>query len=693
MRKNTSVIHVKILAFLTKLKLMPHLVLMVAMLNSAMPATPIGTYAASCPDVKVIFARGSGGERYTSKEYNALVEALGAKLRTTELTYEFDDLDYPAVSIDATDGHLGTLLGAYFGGGKSYEFGDSVKKGVQELASMVNSGVCKNTKYVLAGYSQGAVVVDYGLDAINPDKIIYAATFGDPKIYLPEGAGMVPIACKGENLSEYRMYVPDCRAHKGILGPKIPYRLDSYQGKVGTWCNKMDILCSSHYSTQDHMAYVEAGLYEDASRFIFSKIAAEFNFTNEYTSPHDTAILIDSTRSMRGLISKYKAEALKLAKKTLETGGRVALYDYRDLKDPYEPVEGCNFETCTLESSKMALDAIVVEGGGDDPESLLSASFHVMKSLNWNFGSTKSLVILTDDTYHSPDRDGVTFYDVKTLSKLIDPVNFYIITTPGNVTEYEALAEATDGAVVSTVDDLSVLTDTIIARFDSLPHVEEDESDELVSGPHLEITNVGYPVANSVEVEFTTDGVKTMVILNDMILGVTDEKSIMISDLKAGIQNTLTLVPLSEDMRGEPAMIQLEVQPGKEVPSEEMPDEGTSEDEAVSEGDLNEETFDEEVVIEETINEISDGGIIGEEAVIEGSDTNEEIPKQSQDESEDVSKGSVGQSGTESSSKIDSNTVGSGTEDYGYGMEEPSTVELVSTGMFIVPKAPNTGRR
>ena len=94
-------------------------------------------------------------------------------------------------------------------------------------------------------------------------------------------------------------------------------------------------------------------------------------------SPHDTAIVIDSTGSMRGLINKYKSEALRLTKETLDSGGRVALYDYRDLNDNYAPKEHCNFLTCDLETVENALDNLEVGGGGGDtPESLLSTSCH-----------------------------------------------------------------------------------------------------------------------------------------------------------------------------------------------------------------------------------------------------------------------------------------------------------------------------
>lgn len=556
LRQKHSVIHIKKHAGKFKIMVRGFLVVVatVAFMGRVWQM-PDDSYASGCPDVKVIFARGSGGKRYETKDYIAFREVMEEKLQTSGLDYVIDDLDYPAVSINIDEGHLETLLGAYVGGGESYEFGDSVREGAKNLARLVNSDSCKNTKYVLAGYSQGVLVVMNALDMMDANKIIYAATFGDPKIYLPEGAGPVPKACGGIGLSDYRVYVPDCRAYKGTLGARDPYRAEVYKGKVGTWCNRYDILCSSQYSIKSHTSYIEDGLYEDASRFIYAKIAAEFGVKGKYTSPHDTAILIDSTGSMNALIDDYKEEAMRLAEQTLEAGGRVALYDYRDVEDEYVPVERCNFETCNMETFKIGLEAIEVDGGGDEPESLLSASVHVMNSLNWKFGSTKSLVVLTDAGYHSPDKDGTTFYDVKKLSKEIDPVNFYIITEPENVEEYRELAEATDGEVVSSVDDLSLLTDAIMERYDSLPRVEESE-EGAIEILELVVENV-VSDSDGVKVEFRSSGIKTMVFLNDAFMGVTELDSVTFTGLRDDTENVATLVPLSEDRRGESVTVKL----------------------------------------------------------------------------------------------------------------------------------------
>ena len=530
-----------------------YLALAVGLIMASMPSGI--AQAESCPDVRVVFARGSGGERWVDKNYLEYKKTIEIKLVTTDLDYEFIDLDYPAIGIGVDD--IGVAARAFFGAGEAYEFGESVKDGVKKLDKLINNSGCSKTKYVLGGYSQGAMVVSKALGSLRADRVIYAATFGDPKLYLPEGQGVMPAACRGGKLSDYRMYVPDCAAYKGLLGAYIPYEPEDFTGKVGTWCNKRDIFCSSHLSMSDHLAYVSENLYEDASRVIFDKITQYFGIENHISSPHDTAIVIDSTGSMASMIDEYKAEALRLATETLNSGGRVALYDYRDLDDPYEPVKHCGFNDCTLEILQEELQNITADGGGDTPESLLSASFKVMTDLEWKQGSTKSLVVLTDADFLSPDRDGMSFDEVVQLSKRIDPVNFYIITTPEYAEMYKALAEATDGKVVTDFDELSLLIDYIMSRYDSLPRVEED--DALEAKPSLTIDEVKQIGDGAMKVKFTTNGHKVLVALNERVLGIIEEPEVVIHGLTGVNENILTLIPLGDDVRGEAVSVELKL--------------------------------------------------------------------------------------------------------------------------------------
>ena len=520
-------------------------ILILILLVGLMPIRHVG--AEKCPELRLVFARGSGSSMDDDGNYDEFRRNIEEKLIGTGTNYEFINLDYPAVGIN----DIGVLLGTYFGAGESYKFGDSVKSGVKKLDNLVNNSGCTDTKYVLGGYSQGAMVISRALPNLNADRIIYAATFGDPKLYLPEGAGIIPVACRNENLSDYRMYVPDCQAYEGILGSYRPYEPDSFIGKLGTWCNKRDVMCSSHFNISDHVSYVSDGLYEDASRVIIDKIAKHFGFKNNYSSMHDTAFLIDTTGSMDTLIDKYKTEALRLAKLTIEKGGRVALFEYRDIDDRPLPLEHCSFETCTLEKFSSELNRLQTAGGGDRLESMLSGSLNTMRTLNWKQGATKSLVVLTDSGYHSPDKDGTTVMDVINASRSIDPVYIYVVGDLVTEKQYQQITQPTGGKFVSIDGEIEGLTDEILNRFESLPRVEIEE---VVDKPSLDIISAEKNAKNEIAIRAKTNGVRILVAVNDTILGYTSETDFTIGELSDGV-NQILLVPMNENVRGEGKII------------------------------------------------------------------------------------------------------------------------------------------
>ena len=508
--------------------------------------------AAHCPTLRIVFARGSGGERWKDANYLAFKKPLEEKLATSNLDYEFIDLDYPAIGIGVDK--LGVTLGALFGAGDSYEFGASVKSGVRKLDNMVNSTECPRTKYVLGGYSQGAMVVSKALGSLNADRVIYAATFGDPKIYLPEGKGLIPVACRGTNLSDYRMYVPDCRAYKGLLGSYIPYEPEAFWGKVGTWCNKRDAFCSSHLNISDHLAYTSDHLYEDASKVVFDKITQTFGVHNTFSSMHDTAILVDTSGKMRNLFSSYKSRIAELATRTFDSSGRVALYSYRGASGGVKKY--CDFASCTMEEVKVALERIHDDcTQNETPEALLSTSFQMMEELRWKEGATKSLVVLTESNFSSPDRTGMSLNEVVRLSKRIDPVNFYVVTNPELMESYAELASKTDGAVVEGADGLNSLNDSIMARLDSLPRVEEDSGTHEV--PVLQVESIENIDDTSVKIIVSTSGARTLVSLNGAIIGVTDKKELTMQGLDFDAENNLALTPLGKDVHGEAVEVNL----------------------------------------------------------------------------------------------------------------------------------------
>jgi len=217
-----------------------------------------------CSDIEFVFARGSGLEYDGSSDYLAFKDEMESTAKALHASYNITDLNYEAVGLKA-----GNILGIYVSAGESYSFGRSVADGVYRLREYYNSkrGKCRNTHWVFAGYSQGAMVVanilfEYG----DMSNVVYVGLFGDPKLYLPEGVGAMPDACKNENLSPYRVRVPNCFTDDGILRARKPYEAAGYEGKFGLWCNDDDFICGSSktfLNTIGHTNYDTTGAYAE----------------------------------------------------------------------------------------------------------------------------------------------------------------------------------------------------------------------------------------------------------------------------------------------------------------------------------------------------------------------------------------------------------------------------------------------
>lgn len=418
--------------------------------------------AASCNDVEFIFARGSG-EPLNGASYSEWKKEISAQLASSSLTYDFHELGddknlpygYRAVAISGDFRDFVTMVDAYFSAGEAFRFGASVKEGREELRLRVAnlSASCPKTKLVLGGYSQGAMIMTTTLSDIVADKIVYVTNFGDPKLYLPEGNRMdgvipkVPDACSGKKISEYRTYVPDCWAYEGILTAQRPYREEEYAGKVGTWCNKGDFICSSKFNIEDHSHYIADGLYADAAKKVYQKLAKAFPAkfpAREPSKMHNVLFMLDATGSMEDLFKTYRNQLKELAKQIFRAGGSVAAYGYKDSLVERSSWSFCDF-SCTEEQFMSSLGYYMSMGGGDPKESLLSALYLSMGELNWQWGATKSIVVVTDDGYHEKDFGGVDLPQVIQRSLEIDPVNIYVLAPEHLADTYAEMTTQTNG--------------------------------------------------------------------------------------------------------------------------------------------------------------------------------------------------------------------------------------------------------
>lgn len=154
-------------------------------------------HAAPCPDVELIFARGTSEPAGAGRVGQALADQLAGLLGGRSLGVY--GVNYPA----------------------TYDFlaaADGAADATNRIAAM--SKQCPATRYVLGGYSQGAAVVDM-LVGIPPlgqkvgdvgsapplpaglaDKVAAMAVFGNPstKFGIPVSAAMTPFAGKGIDL-------------------------------------------------------------------------------------------------------------------------------------------------------------------------------------------------------------------------------------------------------------------------------------------------------------------------------------------------------------------------------------------------------------------------------------------------------------------------------------------------------------
>ncbi len=76
-------------------------------------------------------------------------------------------------------------------------------------------------------------MIAQALKYFKAGELVYAGMFGDPELYLPEGRGAWPAACRGKNLSPYRVFVPNCHADNGSLGTRILTKLIVFGASMG----------------------------------------------------------------------------------------------------------------------------------------------------------------------------------------------------------------------------------------------------------------------------------------------------------------------------------------------------------------------------------------------------------------------------------------------------------------------------
>lgn len=451
-----------------------------------------------CKNVETIFARGSGAKlNDTSGESLKFFTELKNRISNTisynsyELgTDTYNDFKYPAVAVN--NWNWLNSLGASLSSGQYFAYGNSVKQGVGELQSYLSKryNKCKSSDswYIIGGYSQGAQVIGQALNGLDKnirDRIVFVGLFGDPKLYYPEGLGINPPACRGENISPWRRAASNCKLDNGSLSSRIPYLPSDMESKTGLWCYKKDMICDiaaaphneghGEYK-KDRMAIDEAAreAVEKLAKVLPKEQSKAIDVTRKRgsnTAGIDTVFIIDTTGSMGNRLAQASQFARNSADKIKSNNGRVALVEFKDLHDSIAARILSTFED-DYSKFTLALDGLYADGGGDTPEAGLHALMTAFNGLNWKDGATKAAVLLTDAPFHSPDLvDGATVESVAKRSLEIDPVNVYPVVPEYVSSDYTELAEATSGQVIIDNDNTEAALNVALTKIQERPVV------------------------------------------------------------------------------------------------------------------------------------------------------------------------------------------------------------------------------
>jgi cutinase len=199
--------------------------------SAALLAPAPSAAAQTCPDVLVVFARGTGEPAGIGRVGQAFVDALRPQLGARTLsTY---GVNYPA----------------------SYDFALASDGAVDASAYVVNFvQSCPSTRIVLGGFSQGAAVVDM-LAGVPP----LGNRLGAVGPALPAGVApnIAAVAAFGNPATKFGSPV----SAAGL-----------FAGRAIDLCKDGDPICSDGRNPFAHSDYVEAGLTTQAANYVAGRI-------------------------------------------------------------------------------------------------------------------------------------------------------------------------------------------------------------------------------------------------------------------------------------------------------------------------------------------------------------------------------------------------------------------------------------
>jgi cutinase len=194
--------------------------------------------AQPCPDVEVVFARGTTEQPGVGPTGQAFVDSLRTRASTKSI--DVYPVNYPATT----------------------DFPTAID-GIRDASAHVRSeaATCPNTQMVLGGYSQGAAVMGFVTDNVIPD----GAPEGVPNPMPPDVANHVAAVALFGKPSD--MFMRVIGAPPVNVGPL-------YEAKTIDLCVPADPICSAGTDLNVHTQYQEDGLVDQAATYVAGHIAA-----------------------------------------------------------------------------------------------------------------------------------------------------------------------------------------------------------------------------------------------------------------------------------------------------------------------------------------------------------------------------------------------------------------------------------
>lgn len=546
---------------------------------------PIKSYGKddSCSDLLVVFARGSGqnrgetinegiyvnsGLKDDERQSKSFFDEIDKRLNKLKIEYiSLHDLEgrynqNGYIAIDVATGfknkprHRKDVPNLYY---------ESVTDGTEELTWFLEDKMssCPFQQIILGGCSQGAHVVGNALFKLQPrfrPRIAFVALYGDPK-YNPR-VSSVPVKAgpwaRGNATS----------VQSGILGPRAVYIPDELVGRVGSWCDLSDPICSNYGLWQVPGANIIADSFVDKTHSNIyqnkwipqsaNDIAYMIQRNNPILSSRvqttpwvnkndklyqlDLALVLDTTGSMSSIINpiidNLSAFVSALFGSYWDT--RVGVVGFNDPTTPppwtyYGPMPYFSKKIMDFTHSKTdvgnALKGSYVGFGGDDPEALYSGLMTAMNDLSWRPGAQKKILVITDAPAKDPD-PGPGYWTKQQVIKRaleLDPASISVSALPrpqpwpytNNAIQkvedeftdtVKALSIATNGVITEGSRDykLEYVTNTI-TKMEFLPVATIDGDARGATGQTMHFSaGSSYDADSSIikyEWDFNNDGV------------------------------------------------------------------------------------------------------------------------------------------------------------------------------------------